>query len=210
MLLASNATVESALSYHYWRALGREVAFGPPGSVDDGRGEHPQILRVGDATNFSMQGWPASLPEARLRDLRRQVDSDGVAQVEPGEILRVVRRGGGGGGGDEDPGVDRDIQLVRALARGVEGLLRAGWPASFIVVFDEAWILVERASKVIAAATGGNRCNLDILAWMVDPNRGGAGFSPHRDRQPDDAPATFRADGSPMYATAWVSDDSVV
>jgi hypothetical protein len=39
---------------------------------------------------------------------------------------------------------------------------------------------------------------------LVDPNRGDVGFSPHRDRQPDDAPATFRADGSAMYATMWV------
>jgi hypothetical protein len=53
------------------------------------------------------------------------------------------------------------------------------------------------------AATG-NACNLDILAWYVDPNAGQAGFSPHRDRQPDDAAATFRRDGSAMYATAWV------
>lgn len=39
---------------------------------------------------------------------------------------------------------------------------------------------------------------------LVDPNQGGAGFSPHRDRQPDDSPATFRPDGSAMYATLWV------
>jgi hypothetical protein len=39
---------------------------------------------------------------------------------------------------------------------------------------------------------------------LVDPNRGDAGFSPHRDRQPDDSPATFRPDGSAMYATMWV------
>lgn len=44
----------------------------------------------------------------------------------------------------------------------------------------------------------------DILAWRIDPSRGQAGFSPHRDRQPDDAAATFRADGSARYATLWV------
>lgn len=42
------------------------------------------------------------------------------------------------------------------------------------------------------------------LCRLVDPNRGDVGFSPHRDRQPDDSPATFRPDGSAMYATMWV------
>lgn len=39
----------------------------------------------------------------------------------------------------------------------------------------------------------------------VDPNKGHAGFSPHRDRQPPDAAATFRPDGSAMYSTCWVA-----
>lgn len=38
----------------------------------------------------------------------------------------------------------------------------------------------------------------------VDPSRGDAGFSPHRDRQPDSSPATFRPDGTAMYATLWL------
>lgn len=33
----------------------------------------------------------------------------------------------------------------------------------------------------------------------VDPNDGATGFPPHRDRQPDDSPATFRPDGSAMW-----------
>lgn len=38
----------------------------------------------------------------------------------------------------------------------------------------------------------------------VDPNRGDVGFSPHRDRQPDDSAATFRPDGTAMYTTLWL------
>ena len=38
----------------------------------------------------------------------------------------------------------------------------------------------------------------------VDPRRGDAGFSPHRDRQPDDAAGSSRADGTPMYSTVWI------
>jgi hypothetical protein len=38
----------------------------------------------------------------------------------------------------------------------------------------------------------------------IDPNRGDAGFSPHRDRQPDDVGSTFRGDGSAKYSTCWI------
>lgn len=54
------------------------------------------------------------------------------------------------------------------------------------------------------AATG-NAPNMDMLAWRVDAAAGEAGFSPHRDRQPDDAAASFRADGTPRYATCWLA-----
>jgi hypothetical protein len=63
---------------------------------------------------------------------------------------------------------------------------------------------VSTQSDIIHAATG-NRLNFDALCWHVDPaDANPSAFSPHRDRQPDDAPATFRADGTAMYATAWV------
>lgn len=45
---------------------------------------------------------------------------------------------------------------------------------------------------------------MDMLAWLIDPRNDGAGFAPHRDRQPDDVPASFRADGSAKLATCWV------
>jgi hypothetical protein len=43
-----------------------------------------------------------------------------------------------------------------------------------------------------------------VCGRYVDPRRGDAGFSPHRDRQPDDAASSFRADGTPMYSTVWI------
>ena len=44
-------------------------------------------------------------------------------------------------------------------------------------------------------ATTGNLPNMDMLAFLVDPNKGTAGFSPHRDRQPRDVNGSFRNDG---------------
>lgn len=192
-LHASKATIDDALSADYWRRLAAAVARGPPpaaaadGSGGSGGDAEPPPLHVGDAATMAAAR-PAAVQPARAKDLRAQVDEAGVAQVSAAEL-------------------GLPPALVASLARGVEGLLRAGWPASFVVVFDEAWALIERASALVAAATGaGNACNMDVLAWFVDPNLGHAGFSPHRDRQPDDAAATFRpSDGSAMYATCWVA-----
>ena len=57
-----------------------------------------------------------------------------------------------------------------------------GWPASFIIVYDEAWILVQLLSAIMSSSTGGNSCMMDLVAWHVDPSGGQSGFTPHRDR----------------------------
>ena len=46
---------------------------------------------------------------------------------------------------------------------------------------------------------------MDMLAWRVHAAAGETGFSPHRDRQPDNTAASFRADGTPRYATCWLA-----
>lgn len=88
------------------------------------------------------------------------------------------------------------------LRGGIVALVDAGWPASFIYVTDEAWRLAVDALGVLAVSphhvlTG------DFLAWHVAP--GSAGFSPHRDRQPEALADSFADDGQPKYATVWVA-----
>lgn len=134
------------------------------------------------------------------------------------------------------------LQQVR---EGIESLRAAGWAPSFIMMFDEAWLIMHAVTEVMASgapsssctpcsrrartqghlrllrcccpaatrrnhggtacAATGNRPNMDMLAWRVDAAAGEAGFSPHRDRQPDNAAASFRADGTPRYATCWLA-----
>ncbi|MDP2435412.1 MAG: hypothetical protein Q8P67_06685 [archaeon] len=100
---------------------------------------------------------------------------------------------------------DSPADLYSSLADSVARLMQLGWPASFFVVFDEAWELARHCADLVEKTSGGNRNNLDILLWYIDPNRDQSGFAPHRDRQPADSPASFRqADGTPMYATCWL------
>jgi len=101
---------------------------------------------------------------------------------------------------------------VKSLSEGILALERHGWPPTFIAIFDEAWAMAADAQKVMERATGNTMC-MDIVAFLVDPRRS-KGFSPHRDRQPEDwmprgvpAPvsATFREDGMAKYVTLWAA-----
>jgi hypothetical protein len=80
---------------------------------------------------------------------------------------------------------------VDALADGVRALLRAGWPATALLIFDEAWVYHAQMAKLLGAATSNTPC-FDIVAFAVAARGasgpdvdGPRGFSPHRDRQPD-------------------------
>jgi hypothetical protein len=53
------------------------------------------------------------------------------------------------------------------LAEAVVLLLQYGWPASFLVLYDEVWSLIYQASDIMQKATG-NVCNMDVLAWCVE------------------------------------------
>ena len=75
-----------------------------------------------------------------------------------------------------------------ACAAAVEALKAAGWPPPFLLAFDELWALQRQAAPLLAAASGGNVPCGDALVWHVAPADGDAGFSPHRDRQPQDVP----------------------
>ena len=83
----------------------------------------------------------------------------------------------------------------RALAAAAT-LMQHGW--------NPSWPHVRRgvgggarALGLVEAATG-NRLNFDALCWHVDPRDARpTAFSPHRDRQPDDSPATFRPTARP-------------
>ncbi|RKO84696.1 hypothetical protein BDK51DRAFT_32565 [Blyttiomyces helicus] len=90
------------------------------------------------------------------------------------------------------------------LVTGIQTLAEHGWPAWYIAMYDETWLLGHEISDVVFRATG-NLPSLDFLAWHVDPREGQTGFSPHRDRQPADPPSTFRADGTARYTTVWVA-----
>jgi ectoine hydroxylase-related dioxygenase (phytanoyl-CoA dioxygenase family) len=83
-------------------------------------------------------------------------------------------------------------QLISSLSSGVSQLVGQGWPACMILLFDETWRVARHATHILQAATHSeNALNFDLLAWHIDPQKNESGFSPHRDRQPDDLLASF-------------------
>ena len=94
-----------------------------------------------------------------------------------------------------------DVQLVR---EGIECLHKQGLPATFILLFDETWRLACQSKHVLEQASHKkNVFNYDLLAWYIP--QGSPGFSPHRDRQPDDAPSTFHSDDQAKFITNWIA-----
>mmetsp|Transcript_25596 Transcript_25596/g.56108 ORF Transcript_25596/g.56108 Transcript_25596/m.56108 type:complete len:529 (-) Transcript_25596:35-1621(-) len=95
-----------------------------------------------------------------------------------------------------------DVRLVR---NGIEALHKQDLPATFILLFDESWHLACQSKRVLQKATHEkNVFNYDLLAWYISP--GSPGFSPHRDRQPDDPPSTFHSDDQEAkFVTNWIA-----
>jgi len=99
-----------------------------------------------------------------------------------------------------------DVERGRRLARRAAALRDAGRDPTWTLVSDDAWALLKSARARLEDGLFGMRMNYDVLCWVVDPTTDArtSAFCPHRDRQPDDSPGTFRADGSAKYATAWI------
>jgi hypothetical protein len=94
-----------------------------------------------------------------------------------------------------------DVSTIQAMRKGVETLHKLGLPASFILLFDNTWELAAKSRSVLEKSTlGTNKFQFDILAWYIESG----GFSPHRDRQPEDIAASFEKDEA-KFATQWIA-----
>ena len=141
-------------------------------------------LHVGDS-EFLASVQPIQLPADAVARLREQILKDGFFTLPP-EALPWA-------------------SSLREMRIGVRRLLKRGWPATMLLVYDEAWAMVHQLAATMAAVSGGCANSLDTLAWSITPSLGQSGFAPHRDRQPADVSGSFRRDGTPKYCTAWIA-----
>lgn len=69
-----------------------------------------------------------------------------------------------------------DMDLIGSLRKGIEQLFHLGLPATFILLFDEAWDLARSSRTALEQCTHTkNQLNFDLLAWYIKP--GASGFS---------------------------------
>lgn len=141
------------------------------------------MLHVGDL-DFQATCTPLELSPARAREVRAQLLADGFFTLAPSELPWAAS--------------------LCAMRVGIKRLLRRGWPASLVLMYDESWAMAHQISKIMHAACGCAN-SFDALAWSVTPSLGQSGFAPHRDRQPSDVQASFHADGIPKYVTCWIA-----
>ena len=185
--------VERWFEADYWRALvpaSCTISDVGPSSVSDPTQTNAAALA------------PLVLPEPLIEELQQRMTTDGYFELGK-EALATA-----------GSAYDTYAAVVERLGIGVRALVAKGWPASFIILFDEAWQLVQLLGRVMRATTGGNECMMDLVAWHIDPSVEEAGFTPHRDRSlglqeldTAEVAAGFRQPGgaSPRDGTCWIA-----
>lgn len=58
---------------------------------------------------------------------------------------------------------------LKAVRQGMQQLVAAGWPATLILLYDEAWVIAHHYGSLVSAACGGNVMSFDMLAWLINP-----------------------------------------
>ena len=108
------------------------------------------------------------------------------------------------------------VANVADMAEAMRLLTEAGWPPSFLLMYDEPWAMAHQLKHMILL-TSGNRVIFDFAMFHVGSKRtprgeadcadgaSSRGWEPHRDRGSDETVGAFRADGTPQYCTSWVA-----
>jgi len=151
----------------------------------DGLGESSSL-----PSETHSKGKPTINDQSRTTDMRKELVEDGYTLVR-------------------NDSHDASAGIISVLVKGITQLHKKGLPATFILLFDEAWQLAKIGNKSLkASGHSKNVFNFDILAWYIDPSEGVAGFSPHRDRQPErrkEIENSFHSTGEAKYVTMWMA-----
>jgi len=103
------------------------------------------------------------------------------------------------------------------LARSVNQLVAAGWPPTFIWVFDEPWVMLAQIAPILKEVTGAEVC-FEMLASHVLPGETGVSFRRERPlagfkgggggagglASAVGSELGFHSDGTPAFAVCWV------
>jgi ectoine hydroxylase-related dioxygenase (phytanoyl-CoA dioxygenase family) len=87
------------------------------------------------------------------------------------------------------------------MAQGITRLIEAGLHPPFAFMYDEFWLLFVKLDNIFKRLLGPDyRILPDFWAWCVDPKKGEAGWTPHRDK----GRIALFEDGKPKSLTVWI------
>ena len=139
-----------------------------------------------------VQPFPFESDPDAVEELRASMARDGYFKLDVDKLPWVTDEAG--------------ESMIDSVRRGAKCLLDAGVPSSFLLAYDEPWLLAHQVKELLWMVTG----NAQIFDWYffyVDPSHPkalSAGWPPHRDRMNADA-SSFRGDGTPKYCTVWIA-----
>jgi hypothetical protein len=132
--------------------------------------------------HYVLQPFPYGDRPDAVEELRASLDRDGYFKLDAATLPWSVD--------------------INAVARGAKCLLDAGIPSSFLLAYEEPWLLAHQVKELLWMVTG----NAQIFDWYffyVDPSNPkalSAGWPPHRDRMNADG-SSFRSDGKHRFNT---------
>jgi hypothetical protein len=95
----------------------------------------------------------------------------------------------------------QDTAQIGRLAKLVADIRAADLPPVFAFIYEEMWRPFWRLGRVVDCLLGAQHAIMpDLWAWHVDPAKGEAGWSPHRDR----ADNGLYPDLRPKALTVWI------
>jgi SEC-C motif/Phytanoyl-CoA dioxygenase (PhyH) len=143
------------------------------------------------------ESWLSFAPGLHIEDkslLRNVAFLDVPGPEQEGFAALLKDEGYSQGRGDWD----LDLQL---MADTVRSLAAANVSPVFAYVYDEFWYPFFKLHRLYGRLLGGRYCLLpDFWVWNVDPKKGEAGWTPHRDKGRE----ALREDGSPKSITTWI------
>ena len=99
----------------------------------------------------------------------------------------------------QESGVVFSVDLA-VMAETVRKLSAAGLSPVFAFLYDEFWLPYCQLDGLFREILGGYAMLPDLWCWNVDPAKGDAGWTPHRDK----GGGTLRPDGMPNSITVWI------
>jgi hypothetical protein len=95
-----------------------------------------------------------------------------------------------------DTGLD-----LALMAQTVRSFSQAGISPVFAFLFDEFWAPFHALDALYGSVLGSYGMLPHFWVWNVDPQKGDAGWNPHRDM----GHVSLRPDGSPIAITTWIA-----